>query len=62
MITVTIQFCVQVGENSFKDARFSRNFSKDMPIKTMLEWAGNMGVKNPSISDLVFSDFTGSSS
>jgi len=60
-ITVTITDCVQVGIDSFKDKRYSRVYCTSMSIDTILNWAKSVGIKNPTINDLEFSDYTGSS-
>ena len=60
-ITVTIVDCVQVGIDEFKDKRYSRVYCTSMSIDAMLNWAESEGLKNPTINDLEFSDYTGSS-
>lgn len=60
-ITVTVVKRVQITETSFHDERFSRVFSIDRSIETILNWAENMGISQPTINDLEFSDYTGSS-
>ena len=60
-IVVTISDAVQIGENAWKQVYTSRIFSISRPVKDMLTWAENEGFKNPKISDLQLSEYTGES-
>jgi len=60
-VTVVIEHCVQIGVDSFKQVRYSRNFSVDHSLKEILSWAKAMGIENATINDLNFADYTGSS-
>jgi hypothetical protein len=56
-ITATVQIATASGQVVY----FSRNFDDSRPISNIISWAENMGVKNPTINDIIFSDFTGES-
>jgi hypothetical protein len=60
-IVATIQICIQIGENDFKQHRESRVFSTHRTIKDLLNWAESSGIKNPQMSDLQISEYTGES-
>lgn len=60
-IMVTLSQAVQCGENEFKQVRVSRGFAISRPIEDMLSWATAQGIKNATINDLIFSEYTGSS-
>ena len=60
-VTVVIEVCEQIGPDNFKMKRFSRNFAISRPMKDMIMWAENMGIKNASVSSLRFHDYTGAS-
>lgn len=60
-VTVVIERCAQIDADSFKQVRYSRNFSVDCSLKEILSWAKAMGIKDASINDLQFADYTGSS-
>jgi predicted XRE-type DNA-binding protein len=60
-IVVTLSHAVQIGENEFKQHRISRVFAVSRSIGDMLSWAEAEGIKNPQISDLMLSEYTGES-
>jgi len=60
-IVVTISQAVQIGMEEWKQHYVSRVFAVSRPIKDMLTWAENEGFKNPQISDLTLSEYTGES-
>ncbi|SEN68117.1 hypothetical protein [Nitrosomonas marina] len=60
-IVATISFCEQIGENDFIQRRHSRVFEITRSVKDILQWAEVMGIKNPGINDIQFSEYTGSS-
>lgn len=60
-VTVVIEECVQIGPDDFRMKRYSRNFSVDRPLKDMIAWAENMGIKGATVNSLTFYDYTGSS-
>lgn len=60
-IVVTISNCVQIGEDHFKQVFTSRVFSTSRPVNDLLAWAKSTGFKNPTVSDLQFSEYTGES-
>lgn len=61
MITATIRDCVQIGPDDFIMKGYSRNFSTDRPISDVINWAQNMGIKNATINEITFFDYTGDS-
>lgn len=60
-VTVTIEECVQIGPDDFRMKRYSRTFSTNRPLKDMISWAENMGIKGATINSLTFHDYTGES-
>lgn len=60
-ITATVEICVQVGIDDYRLKRYSRNFDASITLADIISWAKSMGVENPGINDVIFSDFTGSS-
>jgi hypothetical protein len=51
-ITAVIETYYQTGPNTFKDIKFSKNFTVDTRINEILMWAAEMGIKNPTINDV----------
>jgi hypothetical protein len=56
-ITAVITVCERVGQETWNDVRFSRNFSVDARINDILMWAAEMGIKNPTINDVKLCGF-----
>lgn len=61
MIVATVSVCVQIGQDDFKQERTSRCFAISRSIKDVLTWAEASGIKNPTMADIVFSEYTGQS-
>lgn len=61
-IVVTLSQSVRIGQDEWKQHRISRVFSTHRSISDILTFAENAGVKNPQISDLTLSEYTGESS
>ena len=60
-IVVTLSRPVQIGQDEWKQYYTSRVFSVQRQIIDLLQWAENEGFKNPTIGDLILSDYTGES-
>ncbi len=60
-IVVTLSQPVQIGAYEWRQHHVSRTFVVSRSIGDMLSWAESEGVKNPHISDLLLSEYTGSS-
>ena len=60
-IVVTISQAIQIGMDSWKQHHVSRVFLISRPFKDMLSWAESQGFKNPQVSDLILSEYTGES-
>jgi len=60
-VAVVIEEYVQIWMEEYRMKRFSRNFAVTRSIKDMITWANSIGIKNATVNDLVFYDYTGSS-
>ena len=60
-IVATLSAPIQIGVDEWKQHYTSRVFAVSRPIKDMLSWAESEGFKNPTISDLQLSEYTGES-
>ena len=57
----TVTNAEQNGPESWSRRRISREFAVNRSIQDVLTWAESMGLENPRISDVVLSEYTGSS-
>ena len=57
----TVTNAGQNGPESWNQRRISREFAVNRSIQDVLTWAESMGFENPRISDIVLSEYTGSS-
>ena len=57
----TVTNAGQTGPESWNQRRISREFTVNRSIQDVLKWAENMGFENPRISDIVLSEYTGTS-
>ena len=60
-IIVTYGQTVQVGPDDFRYKTVGRVFKTTRPIGDVLSWLESMGVKNPCITDVTFTEYTGES-
>ena len=60
-IIATVSIAEQNGPESWIQRRISREFTVNRSIQDVLKWAESMGFENPRISDIVLSEYTGSS-
>jgi len=60
-IVATISIAEQIGMDVWNQRYISRVFSTARNIQDIINWAENEGVKNPQISNIQFSEYTGKS-
>ena len=60
-IIATVTIAEQDSPESWVQRRISREFAVNRSINDILKWAESMGFENPRISDIVLSEYTGSS-
>lgn len=59
--TVTLNQATQIGPSEWTVYRTSRVFDSSLPLDRILTWAKAEGIRNATVNDLQFSDFTGES-